>query len=590
MSRAVVYWINGPVLKARTDGPFQMKEAVFVGDYKLAAEVIRLDQDSVTVQVFEDTTGLKPGVEVQGTGLPLAVDLGPGLLGSMFDGIQRPLPQVAAASGDFFRAGVEVAILDPDRYWPFEPKVSPGSEIGPGSVLGEVSEESDLINRVLTPKHITGTLDWIAPRGKYTIDQPIAKVQTKNGIEEIKLRRRWPIREPRAVANRLTPNTPLLTGQRIIDTFFPIAKGGAAATPGGFGTGKTILLQTLAKWCDADIIIYIGCGERGNEMADVLDEFPQLEDPRTGRPLMERTVLIANTSNMPVAAREASIYTGITLAEYYRDQGHQVALFADSISRWAEALREISGRLEELPAEEGYPAYLPTRLAEFFERAGRVQILGGGESSLTVVATVSPPGGDFSEPVTAQTRRFVKTFLSLDRDRAQARFYPAIHPLQSYSGYVNYTEHWWNKHGAVRWGEYRYRMLELLEEQARLERMVKIVGRDALPPAQRLVLVCAEVITEALLRQNAFSENDRFCSSEKQAEMLRIIDYFLEHAHKAVEDGVDPDALLTLPITRRIERMGDDIAGTQLEDFDLLSNEIDAAFGKLNTKAQGAGT
>ena len=377
------------------------------------------------------------------------------------------------------------------------------------------------------------------------------------------------------------PEAPLLTGQRIIDTFFPIAKGGAAATPGGFGTGKTILLQTLAKWCDADVIIYIGCGERGNEMADVLDEFPQLEDPRTGRPLMERTVLIANTSNMPVAAREASIYTGITLAEYYRDQGYNVALFADSISRWAEALREISGRLEELPAEEGYPAYLPTRLAEFFERAGRVQILGGEESSLTVVATVSPPGGDFSEPVTAHTRRYVKSFLSLDRERAQARFYPAIHPLQSYSGYTAYTERWWSEHGGVRWGEYRRRMLELLEEQSRLEKMVKIVGRDALPAAQRLVLVCAEVITEALLRQSAFAEHDRFCSSEKQAEMLRIIDYFLQQAERSLAAGVDPDLLLTLPISRRIQRMGEDVPGDRLEEFGTLLNEIDAAFAAI---------
>jgi len=582
MKRAEVYWINGPVLKARPEGSFQMKEAVYVGDKKLAAEVIRLDQNSITVQVFEDTTGLKPGAQITGSGLPLAVDLGPGMLGAMFDGIQRPLPEVAAASGDFFRAGVEVAVLDPQRKWPFQAQATAGTEVTPGTVLAEVPENGDLVNRILVPRNITGKLEWIAAPGEYTIDETIARIRAGSDVHEIKIRRRGPIREPRPVAQRLPPDAPLLTGQRIIDTFFPIAKGGAAATPGGFGTGKTILLQTLAKWCDADVIIYIGCGERGNEMADVLDEFPHLEDPRSGRPLMERTVLIANTSNMPVAAREASIYTGITLAEYYRDQGHHVALFADSISRWAEALREISGRLEELPAEEGYPAYLPTRLAEFFERAGRVQVLGGTQSTLTVVATVSPPGGDFSEPVTAHTRRYVKSFLSLDRERAQARFYPAIHPLQSYSGYTANTERWWSEHGGVRWGEHRRRMLELLEEQSRLEKMVKIVGRDALPPAQRLVLVCAEVITEALLRQSAFSDNDRFCSSEKQAEMLRIIDYFLQQAERAVDAGVDPDKLLALPITRRVQRMGEDIPVDRLDAFDSLLSDIDAAFEEIS--------
>jgi len=581
MSNAEIYWINGPVLKARPDGPFQMKEAVFVGKDRLAAEVIRLDEGSITVQVFEDTTGLRPGEGVAGTDLPLAVELGPGMLGGIFDGIQRPLLNIAETGGDFFRPGISVTALDHGRNWRFTPGLNTGDRVETGAVVGEVAQTEDLPHRVLVPAGAGGTVEWIAPAGDYKIDEPVARIATTSGTRDVAMCQRWPIRTPRLIAHRMTPDAPLLTGQRIIDTFFPIAKGGVAATPGGFGTGKTILLQTLAKWSDADVIIYIGCGERGNEMADVLDEFPELEDPRSGRRLMERTILIANTSNMPVAAREASIYTGITLAEFYRDQGYHVALFADSISRWAEALREISGRLEELPAEEGYPAYLPTRLAEFFERAGRVQTLSGAESSLTVVATVSPPGGDFSEPVTAHSRRFVKSFLALDRERAQARFYPAIHPLQSYTGYSADTERWWAKHGGVRWGELRRRMLELLEEQSRLEKMVKIVGRDALPPAQRLVLVCAEVITESLLRQSAFSETDRFCSSEKQSEMLRTIDYYLGQARRALDAGLDPDRLLILPITRRVQRMGEDIPNDRMEAFEELIRDIDSAFTEL---------
>ncbi|MGA8262299.1 MAG: V-type ATP synthase subunit A [Arenicellales bacterium] len=585
MSRAEVYWVNGPVLKARAEGPFQMKEAVFVGDARLAGEVIRLDEGAVTIQVFEDTTGLRPGAVVEGSGLPLAVDLGPGMLGAMFDGIQRPLVEIARRYGDFFGAGVDVPALDPERAWAFEPALEAGSEVRPGAVLGQVPETRDIAIRVLVPPRVQGRLEWIAASGEYRIDDPIARIGGGETSTEVTLRQRWPIRRPRPVAQRIAPHEPLMTGQRVIDTFFPVAKGGAAGMPGGFGTGKTVLLQTLAKWSDADVIVYIGCGERGNEMADVLDEFPKLEDPRTGRRLLERTVLIANTSNMPVAAREASIYTGITVAEYFRDQGYDVALFADSISRWAEALREISGRLEELPAEEGYPAYLPTRLAEFFERSGRIRTLAGEDSSLTVVGTVSPPGGDFSEPVTAHTRRYVKGFLALDRERAQARFYPAIHPLQSYSGYVADTERWWARHGTVRWGELRRRMLELLEEQARLEKMVKIVGRDALPASQRLVLVCAEVITEALLRQSAFSENDRYCSPEKQSQMLQVIDYFLQHAERVVQSGADPDRLLELPTTRRILRMGEDVPNDRLEDLDKLIHDTEAAFAGLRPGA-----
>ncbi len=463
-------------------------------------------------------------------------------------------------------------------------------EVRGGQVIGVVQETPDLVNRILVPAEIErGRVTWIAAEGEYRLDQPVARIRSDRGEQDVTMLRRWPIRVPRPVRRRQTPEQPLLTGQRVIDTLYTISKGGASAMPGGFGTGKTVLQQTLAKWCDADIIIYIGCGERGNEMASVLEEFPRLEDPRTGSRLMERTVLIANTSNMPVAAREASIYTGMTIGEYYRDQGYDVALFADSISRWAEALREISGRLEELPAEEGYPAYLPSRLAEFFERAGQVETLAGTESSLTVVGTVSPPGGDFSEPVTAHSRRYVTSFLALDRGRAQARFYPAIHPLLSYSEYVDNSARWWQQRGGgVRWAEQRAQMIELIQEQARLDKMVKIVGRDALPASQRLILVNAEVMVEALLRQSAFSETDRYCSPEKQIAMLRMVGDFVARAERAVGDGIDPDSLLTLPVTRRIRRMGEDIPNDALELFDELAHDLDTAFAALTPATEAA--
>lgn len=581
MSVAEVFWINGPVLKARPQGSFSMKESVSVGPDHLAAEVIRLEADAITIQVFEDTTGLKPGIEVHGSGMPLAVELGPGLLGQMFDGIQRPLDRLADAHGDFIDAGSDLPNLDRERRWRYEPVTREGADVTGGQPLGRVPETSHILNHVLVPPGLAGVVEWQAPPGEYAVDETVATIRTARRLEQVSMLQRWPIRTPRPCRERLTPDAPLFTGQRIIDTLFPIAKGGTSAMPGGFGTGKTVLQQTLAKWCDADVIVYIGCGERGNEMADVLAEFPQLEDPRTGRRLMERTVLIANTSNMPVAAREASIYTGITVAEYFRDQGYHVALFADSISRWAEALREISGRLEELPAEEGYPAYLPTRLAEFFERSGRVVTLKGDEASLTVVGTVSPPGGDFSEPVTAHARRFVKNFLALDRERAQARFYPAIHPLQSYSDYVPHTTRWWQSHGGIRWDERRGRILALLQEQSRLEKMVKIVGRDALPAEQRVILVCAEVTVEAFLRQSAFSENDRFCSPEKQVAMLQLVAAFAEHTWQFVAHGGDPDTLAQLPMVRRIQRMGDDIAGNRLGEFEILRTEVEEQFHAL---------
>jgi V/A-type H+-transporting ATPase subunit A len=589
MSSAEIFWINGPVVKARTGNPFRMKEAVFVGTARLAGEVIGLDGELITVQVFEDTTGLQPGAPIEGTGLGLGVDLGPGLLGKLFDGIQRPLQAIAEVQGDFIAPGQSVPSLNREDKWSFRPTCEAAGRVHGGQILGEVPESANLVHRVLVPHDLAGELVWLAEAAEYAITEPVARIRTESGAErEVAMLRRRSIRVPAPVQQRRPPEAPLLTGQRILDTLFPVGKGGAGTLPGGFGTGKTILQQTLAKWCDADIIIYIGCGERGNEMANILKEFPELEDPRTGRRLMERTVVIANTSNMPVAAREASIYTGLTMAEFFRDQGYHVAVLADSISRWAEALREISGRLEELPAEEGYPAYLPSRLAEFFERAGRVTTLNGDEASITVVGAVSPPGGDFSEPVTSHSRRFTKCFWALDRERAQARFYPAVHPLQSYSGYVAELGRWWEDLDGLRWSRRRERVLSLLEQQARLEKMAKIVGRDALPPEQRLVLVCAEIVTEAFLRQSAYSENDRYCRPEKQVAMLGMVDRFVDLAGAAVERGADPDALHALPVMRRLQRMGDDIPGDQLEKFEELEKELERALSEASPgKEQG---
>jgi V/A-type H+/Na+-transporting ATPase subunit A len=582
MKTAEIFWLNGPVLKAETGANFFMKEAVKVGSQGLSGEVIRLKEGEITVQLFEDTTGLKPGDQVQGLGQVLSVKLGPGMLGRMFDGIQRPLDTLASSQGDYILTGSHFDENEANRTWRFQPDLQPGEDVHPGHLIGEVDTGKLIKHRALVPPQTSGQVIWIASSGDYTCSECILRIKDSNGTEqEITLQEHWPIRTPRPVKSRVGVSQPLVTGQRVLDTFFPVGKGGAGALPGGFGTGKTVLEQTVAKWCDADVIVYIGCGERGNEMAGVLSEFPELEDPRTGNKLMERTVMIANTSNMPVAAREASIYTGITIAEYFRDQGLHVALFADSISRWAEALREISGRLEELPAEEGYPSYLPSRLAEFFERAGQVVTLGGQTSSLTVVGTISPPGGDFSEPVTSHSQRFVKSFWALDRERAQARFYPAINPLLSYSRYLESTFVWWRTLGGLRWAERQGRMLELLQEQQRLEKMSKIVGRDALPGDQRLTLVCAEVFVESFLRQSAFSENDRYCAPQKQAAMLELLDRFIDLAKDTFGQGVEPEAIQSLSVIRRLQRMGDDIANEDDKAIEDLGISMENAFKTL---------
>jgi len=589
MSRAEIYWINGPVVRAKVTEAFVMKEAVYVGEARLAGEVIALEGDTVTVQVFEDTTGLAPGAPVLGEGLGLGVELGPGLLGQLYDGIQRPLQVIAREQGDFVTVGKTAPAIDRERLWAFDPRLAAGAPVAGGEVLGEVVEGGGPAHRVLVPRGTSGELAWVAPAGEYTVLAPVARVRAGDGSErELAMLHSRPIRVPAPVAGRTAPEAPLVTGQRILDTLFPVGKGGASALPGGFGTGKTILQQTLAKWCDADVIIYIGCGERGNEMASILKEFPELLDARSGRPLMERTVVIANTSNMPVAAREASIYTGMTIAEFFRDQGYHVAVLADSISRWAEALREISGRLEELPAEEGYPAYLPSRLAEFFERAGSVKTLSGHDASVSVVGAVSPPGGDFSEPVTSHSRRFARCLWALDRERAQARFYPAIHPLLSYSGYAGDLARWWEDRDDLGWRTRRARLLRMLEQQGRLEKMAKIVGRDALPAEQRLVLVCADVATESFLRQSAYSRNDAFCPPAKQVAMLRLVDHFFDLAGAAVAAGADPDSFPALPVMRRLQRMGDDIAAEEAGRFEELALELDRAFGALGESAATA--
>jgi len=577
VSGARIRWISGPVLRARTADTFHVHEAIAVGPQGLPGEVIQLNGEEIVAQIYEDTTGLKPGDEVTGTGGPLSVPLGPGLLGRIFDGLLRPLE---VSSGAFISPQ---APRPATRRFGFAPSIGVGDRLEAGqraATIAGVRTES-----LLVPPATAGTVTWVAAAGEYTGDEPVYRLSAADGTEHaVSLTHPWPVRRPRPFASRLAVAGPMITGQRILDTLFPVARGGRAALPGGFGTGKTVLQEALAKWSDADIIVYVGCGERGNEMAEVLDELPQLEDPRTGRRLMERTVIIANTSNMPVAAREASIYSAITVAEYYRDQGLHVALMADSTSRWAEALREVSGRLGELPGESGYPAYLASRLAEFYERAGRFRTLGGSEGSVTIIGAVSPPAGDFSEPVTMNTRRCVRTFWALDRERAQARFYPAIHPLQSYSADVDTLASWWQVQGNPDWLAQRRRLLELLQAQVHLERMARIVGKDALPPAQQLTLLCAELANDAVLRQSSFSEVDRYCSPQRQTAILGIVVRFLDLARTAVDAGVPPDEVASLPVRLTLQRIGEEygeqqIAGIralwqQLEhDFDALSRE-----------------
>lgn len=577
MSTAIATWINGPVLRARPDGSFRLREAVAVGEQRLLGEVIRIATDSITVQLYEDTSGLRPGVLVNGSGRLLSIRVGPGLLAGIFDGLLRP---IGDASDPYVTPGLREAA--PGRFH-FTPVVEVGAPLTPGTVIGTIANASGLGQRCLVPPDLSaGVVAQIAEAGVYGDQEPICRLRAPDGaLHPIAMSHDWPVRLPRPAAMRLEPDEPMLTGQRIIDCLFPVARGGTGAIPGGFGTGKTVLLETIAKWCNADVIVYVGCGERGNELAGLLAEFTELEDPRSGRPLLERTVVIANTSNMPVSAREASIYTGITVAEYFRDQGLNVTLMADSTSRWAEALREVSGRLGELPAEAGYPAYLSSRLADFYERAARVRTLGGAPGSVTLLGAVSPPSGDFSEPVTTHTRRYVGCLWGLDVRRAQSRFYPAIHPLQSYSLVAANLSRWWHTAGCTRWGELRRRFLALLEDEARLERMARIIGRDAMPARQRLTLLCAQLVNQCFLRQSAYSEIDRYASPARQAVMMRLIGGFIEGAERLLAAGIPPEVIAEEPIFRSLMRMGEEIPEGEWERFSALDKDLTATLRRL---------
>jgi V/A-type H+-transporting ATPase subunit A len=572
-NHSVVTRISGPTVTATGLAGAQMYEVVQVGELGLVGEVVRLIGDRATIQVYEDTTMLKPGAPIRPTGAPLSVWLGPGLVGNIYDGIQRPLPGIQQHSGAWIQRGEKIPALDTAKRWTFEPLVRSGETVIAGQVVGEVRETPLVKHRILVPPDVAGTARSIAPKGDYTLRDRVAVIETPAGPREITMLQTWPVRTPRPIRERLRIGEPLITGQRIIDTFFPIGKGGAAAIPGGFGTGKTITQHQLAKWSDAEIIVFIGCGERGNEMTEVLREFPELKDPRSGRPLMERTILIANTSNMPVAAREVSIYTGITLAEYYRDMGLNVAVFADSTSRWAEALRELAARLEEMPAEEGFPATLPTRLAQFYERGGAVTTLAGERGSVSIVGAVSPPGGDFSEPVTQHTRRFIRCFWALDTELANARHYPSIHWLHSYSEYVEDVNAWWAKQ-APDWSELRTEALTLLQREERLQQIVKLVGSDVLPDVQKLILFIAEIMKDGFLAQSAFDENDMYCTPERQIALLRIILTLHRRGRDLIQAGVPLARLRELPCVPQVMRAKSAIGNQEPEKLAELEKRV----------------
>jgi len=571
----IVNRVLGPIVYIEDVKNAHMMELVEVGQERLIGEIVRLEGNEAGIQVYEDTTGLKPGSTVYGSGMPLSVELGPGLIGSIYDGVQRPLVEIREKSGFYIDKGVKVNPLNRIKTYHFVPAVTEGDTVAPGQVLGTIQETERIEHRVLTPPDVTGSIVSILTEGDYTVEETVCTVADEDKTREVKFFHRWPVRKARPIQDRLEPSIPLITGQRVIDTLFPVAKGGAVAVPGGFGTGKTSVEHQIAKWSDADLVVYIGCGERGNEMTDVLQQFPELIDPRTGRSLMERTILIANTSNMPVAAREASIYTGITIAEYYRDQGYHVAVMADSTSRWAEALRELSGRLEEMPAEEGFPAYLPTRLAEFYERAGMVTTLSGKDGSVTIVGAVSPPGGDFSEPVTQHTKRFIRTFWALDRDLANARHYPAISWLDSYSEYVTDVMPWWREQGSSMWDEYRKVMLDLLQQESRLEQVVKLVGADVLPDKQRLILETCRLFKTTFLQQSAFDDIDRYSTVEKQVKMLKIIVTFYQLGSTVIEQGATLVKVRRMKVLRDISRMKFEISNDEPDKLDSLQKKLE---------------
>ena len=565
--RNTVYSINGPVVKVRDTNDFSMMEMVYVGEKRLVGEVIGITEAYTTIQVYESTTGLKPGEPVYPTGAPLSVTLGPGLLSNIFDGIERPLKDIAAISGGAFIAeGISVSPVDEKKTYPVTLTVKEGDQVKGGDVYATCPETPAILHKCMLAPNLSGEIVRVSPNGEYTVNDTVAVLRTKDGREvPLTLTQKWPIRTPRPVTKRLPIDRPLITGQRVIDTLIPIAKGGAAAIPGGFGTGKTMTQHQLAKWCDADIIVYIGCGERGNEMTQVLEEFSELIDPKSGRAMTDRTILIANTSNMPVAAREASIYTGITLAEYYRDMGYHVAIMADSTSRWAEALREISGRLEEMPAEEGFPAYLPSRLAEFYERAGYMVNLNGTEGSVTIIGAVSPQGSDFSEPVTQNTKRFVRAFWALDKSLAYARHYPAINWTTSYSEYVDELAPFYNKNYGDEFLQCRQRISNILAEEARLMEIVKLIGADVLPEDQKLIIETARLIRVGFLQQNAFHADDTYVPLEKQLGMMQIILYFYDSALKMAKNGIPVSLITKTGLPDDIIKIKYNVPNSQLE-------------------------
>jgi len=573
--------VSGPLVIAEGMEDASVYDVVRVSDRRLIGEIIEMRGDQASIQVYEDTVGLGPGEPVYTTGEALSVELGPGLLESMFDGIQRPLDAMRDKTGDFLDRGVEVNPLSRDRIWHFTPRKKVGDKVAPGDIIGVVQETSVIEHRILVPYCVEGELTYIQ-EGDYKVTDKVAEVKTSKGNKEVTLMQKWPVRKARPIKQKLNPVAPMVTGQRVIDTFFPVTKGGTACVPGPFGSGKTVVQHQLAKWADVEIVVYVGCGERGNEMTDVLNEFPELKDPKTGESLMKRTVLIANTSNMPVAAREASIYTGITIAEYYRDMGYSVALMADSTSRWAEALREMSGRLEEMPGEEGYPAYLSSRLAEFYERAGKVICLGEGdrEGALTAIGAVSPPGGDLSEPVTQATLRIVKVFWGLDSQLAYRRHFPAINWLNSYSLYLEKVSDWMNENIGENWTKLRIRAMAMLQEEAELQEIVRLVGYDALSEKDQLKLEIARSIREDYLQQNAFHEVDSYASFAKQYKMLQLVLSFEDLANKALEAGVYLKDILALEERDKIAR-AKYISETDIDRMDAVAEEVKAAVEKL---------
>ncbi|MBD3230001.1 MAG: V-type ATP synthase subunit A [Candidatus Lokiarchaeota archaeon] len=573
--------ITGSLIKADGMGEARMNDIVNVGRFGLCGEIIRLDSDIAFIQVYENTSGLRLGEEVESTGVPLSVELGPGLLGNIYDGVQRPLDIIADKYGDYIPRGIRISPIDKNKNWYFKPQVKVGDKLNSGDIIGEIKETKTIIHRIMIPPNINGKVKNVLKEGEYTIESNFV-ILIRDGKEiEIKGFQKWPSRTPRPYIKKEICNTPLITGQRVIDSFFPVAKGGTACIPGGFGTGKTLTLQTIAKSADADIIVYIGCGERGNEIVDLLDTFPELKDPNTGHPLMERTILIANTSNMPVSARESSICTGITIAEYFRDQGYNVTLIADSTSRWAEALREISGYLEEIPAEEGYPPYLASRLAVFYERAGKVHTLGDRIGTLTTLGAVSPPGNDFSEPVTQYTIKLVRTLWQLDKSLADARHYPAINFLNSFSKDYKNLEDWYLSNMGLKHSEYREKALDLLTEDKNLQQIIKIIGREGLPESQRLTVFIADILKEQFLRQNALDKIERYCSKEKQFAMLEVILHFYEKSMKFMKEvNLSLDEIKDIAILDKIKVMKH-IPNKDYKKIKNYKTEIDDQFERI---------